>query len=324
MNKKTFHAFAIALMAMAGGTGSAAAAAQTFPTQPIKIVVTFPPGVTPDTTARLLATKLGEVMGQPVVVDNRPGAGGTIGAGVVAKAPADGYTVLYAPNSVFTMAPHMYRKVPYTPAELEPISIVGELGYVLLGNKDLPVSNLKEAIDYIKARPGKINFASYGVGTGTHLTMELLQKELGLKMEHISYKSSPVPDLISGQVQFLFEPYGGQGLESAKVGQLKALGVSLRKRSPELPSVPSISEVAPNYESPGWLGFWLPARTPAAVQTKYQDALTRVMVMPDVKARFRALSIDATNSGPAVMSNTIQKQSALWGALLKDLSISLE
>ncbi|MDH6169990.1 tripartite-type tricarboxylate transporter receptor subunit TctC [Variovorax boronicumulans] len=324
MKNKTYHLFATGLIVIASVAAATCAAAQVFPSQPIKVVVTFPPGVTPDTTARLLATKLGEVMGQPVVVDNRPGAGGTIGAGVVAKSVADGYTVLYAPNSVFTMAPHMYRKLPYTSAELEPVSIVGELGYVLLANKDLRVSNLKEAVDYIRARPGKVNFASYGVGTGTHLTMELLQKELGLKMEHIAYKSSPIPDLISGQVQFLFEPYGGQGLESAKAGQLKALGVSLRKRSPELPTVPSISEVAPSYESPGWLGFWLPAKTPAAVQKKYQEALTQVMAMPEVKAKFRGLSIDATNSGPRVMANTIQTQSALWGTLLKDLSISLE
>lgn len=298
--------------------------AQPFPTQPIKVVVTFPPGVTPDTTARMLAAKLQDVLGQAVVVDNRAGAGGTIGAAVVAKAPADGYTILYAPNSVLTMAPHLYKKLPYAPSELKPVSIVGELGYVLLANKDFPAANMKELVDYVKARPGAVSYASYGVGTGTHLTMELLQKELGLKMLHVAYKSSPVPDLVSGQVQLLFEPYGGQGVESVKAGRLKALGVTLKNRAPELPSVPSISDVAPRYESPGWLGFALPAKTPAAVQQKYLEALATVMAMPDVKSKFRGLSVDAVNTGPSEMSKAIEHESALWSSLLKDLSIVLD
>jgi tripartite-type tricarboxylate transporter receptor subunit TctC len=321
MKASLFKRLATAMLGLALSGG---ALAQEFPVQPIKIVVPFPPGVTPDTTARLLAARLSEVLGQPVLVDNRPGAGGTIGAAAVAKAPADGYTIFYAPNSVFTMAPHMYRKLPYASNELQPVAIVGQLGYVLLAAKDFPASNMKEFFEYVGAHPGAVNYASYGTGTGTHLTMELLAKQLRLKMEHIPYKASPVPDLMSGQVQLLFEPYGGQGLEAMKAGKLKALGVSLKTRSPEWPSVPAISEVAPNYESPGWLGFWLPAKTPASVQDKFREAFAKVMSSSEVKTRFRSFSIDATNIGPADMAKTIDKESALWSSLLKELSISLD
>lgn len=311
-------------IAVLGTTLFTCALAQTFPTQTIKIVVPFPPGVTPDTTARVLAAKLGEVLGQSVVVENRPGAGGTIGATAVAKAPADGYTIFYAPNSVFTMAPHMYKKLPYTSSELQPVAVVGQLGYVLLATKDFPASNLKEFADYVRARPGAVSYGSYGTGTGTHLSMALLEKQLRLKMEHVPYKTSPIPDLISGQYQLLIEPYGGQGLEAMKAGKLKALGVTLKSRSPEWPEVPSISEMAPGYESPGWLGFWLPSRTPAAIQQKYQEALGKVMALPDVKAKFRSLSIDATNIGPAEMTRNIERESSLWASLLKELAITLD
>jgi tripartite-type tricarboxylate transporter receptor subunit TctC len=196
----------------------AAHAQAPFPTRPIKVVTTTPPGVTPDVTARAIATKLGQVWNTPVVVDNRPGAGGTIAADAVAKSPADGYTLLYAPNPVPTMAPYLYSKLPYAPSDLQPITIVAQVGYVLLANKNLPVSTMKELADYLRARPNAVSYASYGVGAGTHLLMEKLAADMQVKLLHVPYKASPLPDLMSGQVQLLIEPFGGPAVEAVKAG----------------------------------------------------------------------------------------------------------
>lgn len=315
----------ITWLCIAAGTLSAAGiGAQTFPSKTIRVVVTVPPGVTPDITARLLASRMGPGMGQPLVVDNRPGAGGTIGADQVAKSPADGHTLLYAPNPVATMAPHMYSKLPYAPSDLKPVSIVGKLGYVLLANKDAPFSSIKELIEYARARPDGVSYASYGVGTGSHLAMEQLQNDLKLKMLHVPYKSSPTTDLIGGQVQLLFEPYGGAALESVKAGKLKAIGVTLTTRSPALPDTPSISETVPGFESPGWLGFWVPSGTPPAIVKRYEDEIARAVASAEVQERFRALSITPTTIDAKDMADTIARESTYWGALIRRLGIKLD
>lgn len=313
-----------AALAMAMAVAPFAGRAQSFPSKPVKIVLTAPPGTTPDITARFLATRLSELWRQPVVVDNRVGAGGTIGADVAAKAPADGYTLLYAPNPVFTMAPHMYQKLPYSNADFQPLSIVGRLGFILLASKDLPVSNLKELVAYARARAGEITYGSYGVGSGPHLSMELLESQLQLKLVHVPYKANAAQDLLGGQVQLMFEPYGGAALEFAKTGRVKVLGVSMKTRSPDWPNAPAISEVVPGYESPGWLGLLLPAKTPPEIVQKYQDAIATIMAMPDVQAQFRRLSIEPVNTGPDSMAQTIKQQSAHWGALIKRLAIRLD
>lgn len=312
------------ICALLGSVQLASASAQTFPTQTIKLVVPYPPGVTPDITARVLAAKLGDVLGQAVIVDNRLGAGGTIGAAVVAKAPADGYTMLYAPSALLTMTPLMYKKLPYSNADLQPVSFIGYLGYLLMVNNDFPAANLKEFVDYVRAHPKGVRYASYGIGSGTHLSMELFAKQAGLQMEHIPYKSTPTTDVMSAQVQLMLEPYGGQALEVVKAGKLKALGVTPRQRSPEWPNVPSMSEVAPGYDVLGALGIWLPAKTPTAIRQRYLEALGKVMAMPEVKDRFRSLSIEPVNTGPAPMLKTIEKETALWSSLVKELDISLD
>jgi tripartite-type tricarboxylate transporter receptor subunit TctC len=295
-----------------------------FPSKPIKVVVTTPPGVTPDVTARIVANKLNQAWNTPVVVDNRPGAGGTIAADAVAKAAPDGYTVLYAPNPVPTMAPYLYSKLPYAQTDLQPITIVAQVGFVLLANKDLPVSNIKELAEYLRARPDAVSYASYGVGSGTHLLMERLSAEMQVKLLHVPYKASPLPDLLSGQVQLLFEPYGGAALEAMKAGRLKALGVTPPTRSAVLPNVPSISETVSGFESQGWLGFWVPAKTPAAVIRKYQEGIANVMALPEVQNQFRELSIAPVNTGPAAMAQTIERESGYWGALIRKLGIKLD
>jgi tripartite-type tricarboxylate transporter receptor subunit TctC len=271
-----------------------------------------------------VGAKLAKTWNSPVVVDNRPGAGGTIAADVVAKATPDGYTVLYAPNPVPTMAPFLYTRLPYAQSDLRPITIVAQLGFVLLANKDLPVSNLKELAAYARARPGQVTYASYGVGSGTHLIMERLEGAMHMKLLHVPYKSSPLSDLLGGQVLLLLEPYGGSAVEAFKAGRLKALGVTLSTRSSTLPDVPAISEVVKGFESPGWLGFWLPAKTPEAVVQKYQNGLAKVMADPEVQSQFRDLSIMSVNTGPAAMSEAIERESGYWGALIKRLGIKFD
>lgn len=298
--------------------------AQPFPARPVRIILTAPPGTTPDITARLLATKLSEVWRQPVVVDNRVGAGGTIGADAAAKSPADGYTVLYAPNPVFTMAPHMYQKLPYAITDFQPVTMVARLGFILLANKEFPASNLKEAIDYVRANPGTVSYGSYGVGSGPHLSMALLEREQQLRLVHVPYKAGAAQDLVGGQVQLLFEPYGGTALEFAKTGKVKVLGVSMKSRSPDWPNVPAISEVVPGYESPGWLGWFLPARTPPEITQKYQEAIATVMAMPEIQAQFRKLSVEPVNTGPVVLAETIRQETAYWSSLIKRLGIRLD
>ncbi|MDR6859468.1 tripartite tricarboxylate transporter substrate binding protein [Variovorax guangxiensis] len=312
------------LAAALGATLAVAHAQSVFPSRPIKVVVTTPVGVTPDVTARLIATKLGQAWSMPVVVDNKPGAGGTIAADAVAKAAADGYTLLFAPNPIPTMAPHLYSKLPYAQTDLQPITIVAQVGYVLLANKDLPVSNMKELAEYVKARPGAVSYASYGVGAGTHLLMEKLAAEMQVTMLHVPYKTSPLPDLMSGQVQLLIEPFGGPAVEAVKAGRLKPLGVTMKTRSPALPKVPSISETFGGFESVGWLGFWVPAKTPVAVVQKYHDAIAEVMAQQDVQNQFRDLSIVPVNTGPVTMAQTIERESGTWGALIRRLGIKMD
>jgi tripartite-type tricarboxylate transporter receptor subunit TctC len=300
------------------------AQAQPFPSRPIKVEVTTPAGVTPDVTARIVGNKLAQVWHSPVIVDNRPGAGGTIAADVAAKAAPDGYTVLYAPNPVPTMAPFLYTKLPYSQSDLRPVAIVAQLGFVLLANKSLPVSDLKELAAYVRAHPGQVTYASYGIGSGTHLIMERIEADLQMKLLHVPYKSSPVPDLLAGRVQLLLEPYGGSGVEALKTGRLKALGVTLNARSPSLPDVPAISEVVKGFESPGWLGFWLPAKTPESIVRKYREGIAKVMADPEVQARFRELSIVPVDIGPEAMAQAIAQESAYWGPLIARLGIKLD
>lgn len=319
MNKLLTGLFS-SLLALA----TASAAAQAFPARPAKVIVTVPPGVTPDITARLLASKLGAALGQPMTVENRAGAGGTIAADAVAKAPADGYTLLYAPNPVATMAPFMYSKLPYAQTDLQPISIVGKLGYVLLANKDLPASNMTELVQYLRERPGVVPYASYGIGTGTHMAMEQLQNDMQLKLLHVPYRTSPTTDLMAGQVQLMFEPYGGAALQSIASGRLKALGVTLTTRSPALPNVPAISETIPGFESPGWLAFWAPAKTPPAVLQRYQDEIARAVAHPDVQKQFTELSIQPVAIDARGMTQTIEKEAAYWSALIRRLGIKLD
>lgn len=300
------------------------AQAQPFPSRPIKVVVPTAAGVTPDVTARILGNKLAEVLGRPVVVDNRPGAGGTIAADAVAKAAPDGHTVLYAPNQVPTMVPFLYNKLPYAQSDLRPVTIVAQVPYVLLANRDLPVSNLKELAEYARANPEKVSYGSYGVGAATHLLMERLGGEMQAKLLHVPYKTSPLPDLISGRVQLLMEPFGGSAVEALKAGRVKALGVTLNTRAAALPNVPAISEFVNGYEARGWLGFWVPAATPDTVVQKYQEGFAKVMADPEVQAQFRGLDILSVNTGADAMTQTIARESATWGALIQKLGIKLD
>src|SRR5512140_24093 len=257
------RALAAAMMALLPLT----AAAQAWPTKPVKIVVPFAAGGATDVVARLLGQKLTEAWGQAVVVEDRAGAGGNIGADVVAKSPADGYTLLMTSGSIVTANPYMYRDMPFDPAkDLVPITNVATGPQVIAVNTNVPARDLKEFIAYAKAHPGTVNFGSAGVGTQTHLAAENFAYSAGVDMTHVPYKgeSAALTDLIGGQIQ-LVTPNLGAAIAFIQQGKIKALAVTSRERVANLPDVPAASESLPGFENSGWFGLMAPAGTPKEV-----------------------------------------------------------
>jgi len=235
-----------------------------YPTRPVRFIVGFPAGTGPDITGRVIAEALSERFAQQFVVDNRPGAGGSVAVEVVATAQPDGYTLLLAlSSSVVNSA--VYPNQNFTlPRDIAPVAFVGGTPYVMVVTPSLPVKSLPEFIDYARANPGKINMASQGIGTTPHACGELLKMLTGIDVTHVPYRASLVPDLLAGQVHFYFSPVP-QPLEYIKDGRLRALGVSTAKRLDVLPDVPSIGEFVPGYEAIGWAGVGAPKGTPAAI-----------------------------------------------------------
>src|SRR3989338_5615424 len=271
----------IAACALAAGLAHAA-----FPERPITLVVPYAPGGAADAVARVVATRLGAKLGGSVIVDNKAGASGTIGASFVAKAPADGYTMLYdaTPHSI---NPHLFPKMPYASTALQPLSLVLLAPNVLIVKADAPYKNVGELIAKAKAQPGKINFASGGSGTVQRLAAELMAQKLGLDMVHVPYKSGgpAITDVIAGQVDFMFGTVAATYPHVAG-GKLRALAVSAPERSKRLPDVPTVAEAAiPGYEAYEWNGVFLPAGVPADVATKLQQALQEVLKEDELKQR---------------------------------------
>src|ERR1035437_368786 len=240
-------------------------AAETYPAKPIRVIVPFPAGSSPDVVARYLGGKLADRMGQAFVVDNRAGAGGMMGAEAVAKAAPDGYTVFFMVNSIVTMNQFIYKKMPYDPVkDFAPVSMVAGIPYVLIANKDFKARTLAELISMAKANPTAINYASMGVGGARHVIMELISSLAGIQLTHVPYKTGALVDVIGGQVQLTLEPVT-TALEQIKVGSVIPLGTTGKRRLPALPNVPTIAEVVPGFEGDGWQGVEVPAGTPRQI-----------------------------------------------------------
>ncbi len=310
----------VAAVALAAGLAHAA-----FPDRPITIVVPYAPGGAADAVARVLATRMGAKLGTSVIVDNKAGASGTIGASYVAKAGADGYTMLYDATP-YSINPHLFPKMPYAANALQPLSLVLLAPNALIVKADSPFKSVNDLIAKAKAEPGKLNFASGGSGTVQRLAAELFRQKLQLDMVHVPYKSGgpAIADVMGGQVDFMFGTIAAT-YPLVSGGKLRALAVSSPERSKRLPDVPTVAEtVIPGYEAYEWNGMFLPAGTPAPIAAKLQQAVEEVLKEDEVKQRLSDLGARPIGSTPADFAAFLKKEDAKWGEVVKKGHIKLD
>ena len=297
-----------------------AAYAQPFPTKPIRWVVPFAPGGSTDTLARTLAVKLSEALGQQVVIDNRAGASGNIGMEIVARAPADGHTILLGYIANVAIAPSLYEKLPFDPVkDYEPITLLATSPNVLVAHPTVAAKNLKELIALAKAQPGKLNYASASIASVGHLTGELLNDLAGIKMTHVAYKGSgqAVTDLLGGHIQLMFSGFSST-LPHIKSGKLRALAQTGEKRSPALPDVPTIAESGfPKFEATAWYGVHAPAKTPKPIVSRLNAELVKALKLPDVSERLGSLGFEIAATTPEYYGNYIRSEIKKWAKVVK-------
>jgi tripartite-type tricarboxylate transporter receptor subunit TctC len=300
------------------------AAAQTYPAKPVRIIVGFSPGGSTDVTARLVAQKLTEAWRQQVIVENRPGAGGNIGAEAVAKAPPDGLTLLLATTGVMAINHRLYRTLPYDAVrDFAPVTQIGSLPLILTVHPSLPTRSVKELIALAKAKPGQLSYASSGVGGATHMTAEVFRMMAGVDILHIPYKGSgqALVDLISGQVPMAFDQITSS-LPHVESGKLRALAVTSAKRFPSVPSLPSMSEAGvAGYEAVSWNGLAAPAATPKDIVGRIQSEVARIVQLPDIKERFFKDGIEPVASTPEQFAAHIRAERAKWEKVIEAAAI---
>ena len=302
----------------------AAVFAQAWPTKPVKMIVPFPAGGATDVVARLLAQKLGDVWGQPIVIENRVGAGGNIGAEAAAKSPADGYTLFMTSGSIVTANPYMYKSLSYDAAkDLVAITNVASGPQVIVVGPDTPFKDLRELIAFAKANPKKVNMGSAGVGTQTHLAGENFAYSAGIDMTHVPYKgeSFALTDLMGGQIQVV-TPNLGAAISLIKEGKLRALAVTSRERNSQVPDVPSASEVLPGFENAGWFGLMAPTGTPREVIDKVQRDSARILLSEDFKATLAKQGMGPVANTPAEFAAAIREESGRWARVIKERGLS--
>ena len=286
--------------------------------KPIKLLVGFPPGGGTDAVARTLAEKLKDELGVPVVVENKPGAGGTLGSDLVAKSPADGYTLLLATSSTHSIGPNLNPKMPYDAVrDFTPIGQVGNAPSIMLVPNSSPAKTIQEWIDYAKKNPGRLNYASSGNGTIVQLTAELFKSQAGLYVVHIPYKGTALamPDLISGKIDVLFDSLP-TGLPHVKEGRLRALGVTSAQRTSMAPGLPAIAEVLPGYESNTWFGLFGPAGVRPEIVNRVNAAALQALADPEVKDKLLRLGIEPIGTSPLQLATMLSAESANWNKII--------
>lgn len=323
MANRVFKGFSLALVSWLLCLVPGLLSAQTYPTQSLKIIVPFTPGTGMDTIARTVSPRLAERLGQPVVVQNMPGASGNIGADSVAKANADGYTLLMGANTML-MATQIYKNVPFNPVkDFAPVSMSAYGTLMLVANPKTGIKTLKELVDQAKARPGAINFGSPGVGTPHHMSMELFKAETNVFMLHVPYKGTAgyVQDLLSGEINVGFLPvHVAQGFVSS--GRLNALAVGSPKRHPVAPNVATIDELGvKGVNVDMWYAFFAPAKTPAPVVSRLNTELVAVMALPEVRDVLGKAGLDAMSSSTADLGNIVGRDYTRWGSVIRRAGI---
>ena len=300
--------------------------AQAYPSQPIKLVLPFAAGTGSEAALRLIAERLGAVLKQPIVFENRPGAGSTLGADLVAKAAPDGYTLAATYNSSIAPGPLMFKKVPYDPIrDFQHIVLIGLYPQYVIVKADYPIKTIQEFLALVKARPGTVNYASAGVGTSGFLAAELLKQTLGLNMTHIPYKgpSPAIVDLLGGRLDMVLT---ASAAELAKAGKVRVLAVTSEKRMAAAPEVPTLDELAPGVQAVSWVGISAPAQTPRAITARLEKELLEILGTPDMQARLSdpALGLTLSVRGADKFLEFIQNEMRVWAPLIKAGNIQVE
>jgi tripartite-type tricarboxylate transporter receptor subunit TctC len=305
---------------MAALTAAGGAFAQAWPARPVKLVVSFPPGTTPDTVARVVAPRMQEALGQPVVVENRAGAGGNVAADAVAKSPADGYTLLVSTNAAVATNKVLYDNLPYDPErDLATISLLATAAQALVVRNGVPVKTFKEFLDYARKNPGRMSYGTTGSGSAAHLTMELLKADAKLFIVHIPYRGFPqaVTDMLAGNVETMFAIIPGV-LPHIKAGKMTPLAVTALKRSDLLPEVPSAKELGyPQLESLAWIGLLAPSKTPPEVVQRLYAEARKALEQPEARKILTNAGFDVAGTSPSEFRAWQQAEIAKWGKVIR-------
>jgi tripartite-type tricarboxylate transporter receptor subunit TctC len=320
------HIVARALFIGALAFAASQASAQNYPSRSITVVVPFPAGGSADTLARLIGAKLSESLGQAVVVENKPGAGGNLGTDAVAKAAPDGYTLLLTPSSI-AIAPALYTKLPFDPIkDFAPVTLVGSIPMVVVVYPEFPPKTLLELIALAKAKPGEISYASAGNGSTNHLAVELFKIKTGIDMLHIPYRGNPlaIVDVIAGRVPVFFD-FVLTGLPHVREGKVRALAVTGAHRSPVMPDVPTVAEAGvPGFEASTWFGVYAPAGTKPAIVEKLNAEILAVLAMPNIRERLTNLGVDILAEGPQGLAALTKSDLEKWGPIVQKAGVKLD
>jgi len=322
--KKTLAACAVGLVAALAA--SLAGAQGTFPARTVRFIVPFPGGGINDVLARIVGEKLQTRWGQPIVIENKTGAGGNIGAELAYQSEGDGYTLLLSPPGPLAVNQSLYKQLSYKPQEFVPITVVGSVPNVVIVRKELPVNSLKELVDYVKANPGKVTFGSQGNGATPHLTGMMFQGMTDTRMVHVPYRGENLVlnDMIGGHVDVFFGNLAAGG-PPFRDGRVKILALADTHRSPMLPEIPTTAEAGlPGLVSTGWFALAAPPKTPPPLASEIAKAAVETIKMPDVQAKFRAASVEPVGNSPAEMAAFVAEESRRWSDIIKKNNIVVD
>jgi tripartite-type tricarboxylate transporter receptor subunit TctC len=315
-----------ALLAVIALAATGPTLAQAWPNKPIRLVVNFPPGGAADQIARSVGVPLGEALGQPIVIENRPGANGNIGAEAVAKSPADGYTLLMSSGGAFSVNPHLYTKLPFDPLkDLVPVAAAARILVFLVVRPDLPAKSVDEFVALARANPGKLSYGSPGSGSSPHIAGEMLKRAAKIDIVHVPYKGAApaLTDLLGGQLDFMFDP--GIGLPQVRAGKLRLLAVGSPKRSPLFPDTPTLAEAGMvGFDADSWFGFYAPAGVPADILARLNREINRALQTPAVRDRITALGAEAVALSAEEFAALQRADRERFGVVVREAGIKLD
>ena len=328
MKRRSLMTTAAALAGTLAVPGAWAQAAG-YPNRPIKMIVPYPAGTSPDVVARLIGDKLSQALGHPVVIDNRPGAGGMLGAEAAALMPADGYNLLFTVKAVMAIAPNVYPNVKYNPMrDFKGVAQILLVPHILTATPNAPYNTMAELVEYAKRNPGKIDYASLGVGSQPHVALEAWAARLGIKLNHIPYKTNPSPDVMSGVVSLSVEA-STTAVPLIKGGKVKALAISGPERIPALPDLPTMTEYNASLDPNGvigssWHGIFTPTGTPDAIVSRLSNEIIKIVKTPEIQERLRSLGLTPTGMPGSTLTADVATDHAYWGKLVRELGVKVE